>query len=124
MQDIAVYEDMLSLLLEIINSILKHRLKNNSQLVYAVLLKQEIFVPLREHARLSGQIKKLDEVISYFSTRVAEANLKAPSTSEILNLIDQASRTWTTKVFEVKQWLLSLLKLLKFKYSFANNIVG
>ncbi|KAI8144795.1 Dymeclin [Fennellomyces sp. T-0311] len=94
-QDIAVYEDMLSLVLEIINSVLHHRLKNNTQLVYALLLKREIFAPLRNHARLADLIKNIETVIDYFHVRVSEANLKAPSTSEILDLIDQAARTWT-----------------------------
>ncbi|KAI9489961.1 Dymeclin [Zychaea mexicana] len=94
-QDIAVYEDMLSLVLEIINSILHHRLKNNTQLVYALLLKREIFAPLRNHARLADLIKNIETVIDYFHVRVSEANIKAPSTGEILDLIDQAARTWT-----------------------------
>ncbi|KAI9248028.1 Dymeclin [Phascolomyces articulosus] len=94
-QDITVYEDMLSLVLEIINSVLHYRLKNNTQLVYALLLKREIFAPLRNHARLADLIKNIETVIDYFHIRVSEANLKAPSTSEILELIDLAARTWT-----------------------------
>lgn len=101
MQDITVYEDMLSLVLEIINSILTHRLKNNTQLVYALLLKRDIFAPLRNHARLSELIRQIENTVNHFHARVSEANLKAPSTNEILDLIDQAARTWTSKSLDV-----------------------
>ena len=101
MQDITVYEDMLSLVLEIVSSILTHRLKNNTQLVYALLLKRDIFAPLRNHARLSELIRNIENTVDHFHARVSEANLKAPSTSEILDLIDQAARTWTSKNLDV-----------------------
>ncbi|KAJ8663343.1 hypothetical protein O0I10_000582 [Lichtheimia ornata] len=109
MQDITVYEDMLSLVLEIINSILTHRLKNNTQLVYALLLKRDIFAPLRNHARLSELIRNIENTVDHFHARVSEANLKAPSTNEILDLIDQAARTWTSKS-------LDTMPDLKFQY--------
>ncbi|KAI8878773.1 hypothetical protein K501DRAFT_195071 [Backusella circina FSU 941] len=107
--DLIVYEDLLSLILEIVNSILVHRLKHNSQLVYALLLKKEIFTPFDLHPRLSQVIQNIEQVIYYFNARVAEANLKAPSTSEVLKLIEQASRTWSS----IK---LTPLPDLKFQY--------
>ncbi|CAO3606673.1 unnamed protein product [Mucor hiemalis] len=94
--DVAVYEDILALLLEIINSTLTCRLKHNSQLVYALLQKREIFVPFQLHPRLSDLVQNLDQVINYFNARVSEANLKAPSSNEVLRLIEQASRTWSS----------------------------
>lgn len=107
--DVAVYEDILALLLEIINSTLTCRLKHNSQLVYALLQKREIFVPFQLHPRLSDLVQNLDQVINYFNARVSEANLKAPSSNEVLKLIEQASRTWASSK-------LIPLPDLKFKY--------
>jgi flagellin-specific chaperone FliS len=92
--DVAVYEDILALLLEIINSTLTYRLKHNSQLVYALLQKREIFFQFQHHLRLSDLVQNLEQVINYFNARVSEANLKAPSSNEVLRLIEQASRTW------------------------------
>jgi hypothetical protein len=124
--DLIVYEDLLSLILEIINSILVHRLKHNSQLVYALLLKKEIFTPFDLHPRLSQVTQNIEQVIYYFNTRVAEANLKAPSTSEVLKLIEQASRTWSSikltvsgmVIFSIHQVILisiySLYQILNF----------
>ncbi|CAO3680253.1 unnamed protein product [Rhizopus microsporus] len=96
-EDTIVYEDVLMFMLEIINSILFHRLKHNLQLVYALLLKREISTPFQSHPRLTETAKNLDQVISYFSTRVSEANLKAPSSSEVLTIIEEASRTWSNQ---------------------------
>ncbi|KAL7330192.1 hypothetical protein PS15p_205168 [Mucor circinelloides] len=107
--DVTVYEDLLVLLLEIINSTLTHRLKHNSQLVYALLQKRDIFSPFQKHLRLSDLVQNLEQVIVHFNTRVAEANLKAPSSNEVLRLIEQASRTWSNQA-------LIFLPYLKFQY--------
>ncbi|KAF7729721.1 hypothetical protein EC973_003799 [Apophysomyces ossiformis] len=107
--DIAVYEDLLCLVLEIINSVLTHRLKHNSQLVYALLLKRDVFAPFRLHSRFSEIISNVEQVINYFHARVAEANLKAPSTEEVLGLIEQSARTWPAN-------RLKVLPDLKFQY--------
>ncbi|CEP19899.1 hypothetical protein [Parasitella parasitica] len=107
--DITVYEDLLVLLLEIMNSTLTHRLKHNSQLVYALLQKREVFTPFQKHPRLSDLVQNLEQVIVHFNTRVSEANLRAPSSNEVLRLIEQASRTWSNQK-------LILLPYLKFQY--------
>lgn len=93
-EDVVVYEDLLCLLLEIINSILTYKLKHNSQLIYALLLKPELLAHLEEYPRMTYLIENIELVIHYFNDRVAEAHLKAPSSNEVLKLIEQASRTW------------------------------
>ncbi|CAO3701506.1 unnamed protein product [Rhizopus stolonifer] len=108
-EDRIVYEDVLMFMLEIINSILTHRLKHNLQLVYALLLKRDIFIPFQSHPRLSETANNLDKVITHFSARVSEANLKAPSTNEVLTIIEHASRTWSNQ--KIKS-----LPDLKFQY--------
>ncbi|CAO3624492.1 unnamed protein product [Cunninghamella echinulata] len=108
--DINVYEDLLMLMLEIVNSILVHRLKYNTQLVYALLLKRDIFIPFQLQSRFMDVTTNIDNVINYFHARVSEANLKSPSTNEVLALIEQATRTWPS------QRLLNELPDLKFQY--------
>ncbi|ORZ21307.1 Dyggve-Melchior-Clausen syndrome protein-domain-containing protein [Absidia repens] len=94
--DIAVYEDLLLIMLEIINATLTHRLKHNTQLVYALLLKRENFIPFRRQSRFTQVASNVESVINYFHARVSEANLKSPSTTDVLDLIEQAARTWST----------------------------
>ncbi|KAI8366147.1 Dymeclin [Blakeslea trispora] len=107
--DSSVYEDLLVLLLETINATLTYRLKHNAQLVYALLQKREIFIPFASHPRFVNLVHNLEQVIHHFNTRVSEANLKAPSSSEVLQLIEQASRTWSNQ-----QWIV--LPQLKFQF--------
>ncbi|KAI8331572.1 Dymeclin [Chlamydoabsidia padenii] len=95
--DITVYEDLLMLMLEIIHSVLTHRLKHNIQLVYALLQKRDIFIQSRYQSRFSSVAKNVENVINYFHGRVSEANLKSPSTNDVLDLIEQAARTWPTQ---------------------------
>ncbi|KAI8071187.1 Dymeclin [Gilbertella persicaria] len=112
--DISVYEDILVLLLETINSALSYCLKHNAQLVYALLQKREIFTPFESHPRLADLVHNLEQVIQYFNTRVSEANLKAPSSNEVLRLVEQAARTWSNQK-------LILLPVLKFSYEEEQN---
>lgn len=84
------------LMLEIINSALTHRLKHNIQLVYALLLKRDIFIQFRLQSRFAPVASNVENVINYFHTRVSEANLKSPSTTDVLDLIEQAARTWSS----------------------------
>lgn len=122
--DVSVYEDLLALLLEIINSTLTHRLKHNSQLVYALLQKKEIFTPFQLHERLGDLVQNLEQVISFFNARVSEANLKAPSSNEVLRLIEQASRTWSNNklvVSEKKKDCIPHIKTIISHYPISNS---
>ncbi|KAG2211292.1 hypothetical protein INT47_006412 [Mucor saturninus] len=107
--DAIVYEELLALLLEMMNATLTHRLKHNSQLVYALLQKREIFTPFQLHERFADLVQNVEQVIRFFHARVSEANLKAPSSNEVLRLIEQASRTWSNSK-------LVSLPDLKFQY--------
>lgn len=73
---------------------LSHHLKNNTQLVYALLHKKDMFALFRLHPRFSELIGNIEQVVNYFNVRVDEANLRAPSTEEVLDLIEQTARTW------------------------------
>ncbi|ORX54081.1 hypothetical protein DM01DRAFT_1335935 [Hesseltinella vesiculosa] len=107
--DLDVYEDLLMLMLEIMNAVLTHRLLHNSQLIYCLLLKRDLFVGLHLQPRFSGVVDNIETVIEYFSSRVADANIKSPSTTDVLAVIDQASRTWSAQ-------RLQPLDDLKFQY--------
>ncbi|CAG8474972.1 4124_t:CDS:10 [Ambispora gerdemannii] len=92
--DISIYEDLACLVLEIINSIISSKLNSNLQLIYALLHKKDMFTHFLTLPRFSQLISNVDNVINYFNTRVSEANIKAPSTEEIAEIIETAARTW------------------------------
>jgi hypothetical protein len=58
-------------------------------------------MPFQSHPRFSDLVQNLEQVIYHFNARVSEANLKAPSSNEVLRLIEQASRTWSNQKLKV-----------------------
>ncbi|POG71185.1 Dymeclin, partial [Rhizophagus irregularis DAOM 181602=DAOM 197198] len=91
---VAIYGDLVCLVLEIINSVLIRRLNSNPELIYSLLHKKDLFTHFQLHPRFAELIANIDNVISYFHARISEANLKSPSAEEISELIETAARTW------------------------------
>ncbi|CAI2174287.1 5797_t:CDS:10 [Funneliformis geosporum] len=91
---VAIYGDLVSLVLEIINSVLTRRLNSNPELIYSLLHKKDLFTHFQLHPKFSELIANIDNVISYFHARISEAKLKSPSAEEISELIETAARTW------------------------------
>ncbi|KAI9209840.1 Dymeclin [Polychytrium aggregatum] len=107
--DFVVYGDLVALLLEIINSVMTHTLKQNPHLVYSILHRREMFAKFRMHSRFVDLIENIDCVIGYFLNKVTESEIKMPSVDEVLEVIDIASKTWMpTK--------LRIFAELKFQY--------
>ncbi|KAF9997959.1 hypothetical protein BGZ80_010555 [Entomortierella chlamydospora] len=92
--DVIIYGDMVTLVLEIINSILTHKLKANPQLVYSLLHKQEMFAYFRNDPKFKDLIRNIEQAVNYFQQKVSEANIKAPTPEEVAHVIQLASRTW------------------------------
>lgn len=85
---------MVTLVLEIINSTLTHKLKVNPQLVYSLLHKQEMFAYFRNDLKFKDLIQNIEQAVNYFQQKVSEANIKAPTPEEVAHVIQTASRTW------------------------------
>ncbi|KAG0098123.1 hypothetical protein BGZ93_001097 [Podila epicladia] len=92
--DVIIYGDMVTLVLEIINSTLTHKLKANPQLVYSLLHKQEMFAYFRNDIKFKDLIHNIEQAVGYFQQKVSEANIKAPTPEEVAQVIQTASRTW------------------------------
>ncbi|KAG0314434.1 hypothetical protein BGZ97_009310 [Linnemannia gamsii] len=92
--DVVIYGDMVTLVLEIINSTLTHKLKVNPQLVYSLLHKQEMFAYFRNDLKFKDLIQNIEQAVNYFQQKVSEANIKAPTPEEVAHVIQTASRTW------------------------------
>src|SRR4051812_14580202 len=85
---------MVTLVLEIINSTLTHKLKANPQLVYELLLKQELFASFRNDLKFKDLVQNIEQAINYFQQKVSEANINPPTPEEVFKVIQTASRTW------------------------------
>ncbi|KAI8929522.1 Dymeclin [Entophlyctis helioformis] len=93
--EMSICSDVLALLLEIINSVLTHTLKSNPQLLYTLLHRRDMFTQFRMHGRFGELVENIDTVIGHFHARLVEADLKTPSSDDILRLIDTTAKRWT-----------------------------
>lgn len=101
-QDLAVLEEVLRMVLEIINSCLSNQLQHNSNLIYALLYKKNIFDPFRNHHHFQDVVQNLDIVINYFSDKLKQA----PSdldVNEVSAIITQGTLQWPSHKLKVSE---------------------
>jgi hypothetical protein len=61
-QDLSIVEDVMRMVIEIINSCLTHALKDNINLIYALLYNREIFENYRAHPTFQDILQNIDTV--------------------------------------------------------------
>jgi len=69
-QDLAIIEDVMRMVLEIINSCLTHTLRYNTNLIYGLLYNRDIFDNYRSHPSFQDILQNIDTVIVYFAEKV------------------------------------------------------
>ncbi|CAE1315788.1 DYM [Acanthosepion pharaonis] len=89
-QDLAVLEEVIRMVLEIINSCLCSNILHNPNLVYSLLYQKELFTMFRTHPTFQDIIQNIDTVLSYFSSRL-ELNGQNLSPSEVLTTIKEGA---------------------------------
>ncbi|XP_033127312.1 dymeclin-like [Anneissia japonica] len=110
MADLAVLEEVLRMVLEIINSCLTNTIHHNPNLVYTLLYKKHLFISFKSNSKFQDIIQNIDTVLSYFSARLDQhSEGKNLSVEEVLEIIRQGMMLWNKE---------SLRKFpdLKFKY--------
>ena len=90
MQDLAVLEEVIRMVLEIINSCLSSSLHHNPNLIYTLLYQKEMFAMFRTHPTFQDIIVNIDTVLSYFSTKL-DTQKSTLSPGEVLDVIKQGS---------------------------------
>ncbi|WAR30031.1 DYM-like protein [Mya arenaria] len=83
MQDLAVLEEVIRMVLEIINSCLTSGLHHNPHLVYTLLYQKDAFGLFRSHPTFQDVIVNIDTVLAYFSTKLEQMGGNS-SPSEVL----------------------------------------
>jgi hypothetical protein len=61
-QDLAIIEDVMRMVLEIINSCLTHTLRHNTNLIYTLLYNRDIFDNYRTHPSFQDILQNIDTV--------------------------------------------------------------
>ncbi|XP_067003661.1 dymeclin isoform X2 [Anabrus simplex] len=92
-QDLAVLEEVLRMVLEILNSCLSHQLAHNPNLVYTLLYKKKVFDPFRSHPAFQDIIHNIDAVILYFSQKLDQVQ-KHLSVAEVQATIQLGALQW------------------------------
>ncbi|CAM6120274.1 unnamed protein product [Calypogeia fissa] len=93
--ELHIYTDFLRIVLEIINSILTYALPRNPEVVYALLHRQELFQPYREHPNFQELLANIYTVIEFFSIPLDKENIDGHwSVERVLQLVIDHTRSW------------------------------
>lgn len=93
--ELHIYTDFLRLVLEILNAILTYALPRNPEVVYAIMHKQEVFLPFKNHPRFNELLENIYSVLDFFNSRIDAQKLDGEwSVEKVLQLIIDYSRSW------------------------------
>ncbi|KAH1036199.1 hypothetical protein GLYMA_20G150500v4 [Glycine max] len=93
--ELHIYTDFLRLVLEIINAILTYALPRNPEVVYAIMHRQEVFQPFKNHPRFNELIDNIYTVLDFFNSRMdAQREDGDWSVHEVLQVIIVNCRSW------------------------------
>ncbi|KAF5956104.1 hypothetical protein HYC85_008960 [Camellia sinensis] len=68
--ELHIYTDFLRIVLEILNAILTYALPRNPEVVYAIMHRQEVFQPFRNHPRFNELLENIFTVLDFFNSRM------------------------------------------------------
>ncbi|RDX70979.1 Dymeclin [Mucuna pruriens] len=93
--ELHIYTDFLRLVLEIINAILTYALPRNPEVVYAIMHRQEVFQPFKNHPRFNELIDNIYTVLDFFNSRMDAQRVDGDwSVNEVLQVIIVNCRSW------------------------------
>ncbi|XP_021692003.2 uncharacterized protein LOC110673245 isoform X2 [Hevea brasiliensis] len=93
--ELHIYTDFLRIVLEILNAILTYALPRNPEVVYAIMHRQEVFQPFKNHPRFNELIENIYMVLDFFNSRVdAHAEDGEWSVEKVLQLVIINCRSW------------------------------
>ena len=98
-QDLAIIEELMRMVLEIINSCLTNNLHHNSNLIYSLLYHKSIFLQYRDHPSFQDVIQNIDTVITSFSHDVD--GLEDKSIENLKGVIDFGVKQFSRERFRV-----------------------
>jgi dymeclin len=93
-----VYSDALATLLELINTIITHSLKDNPQLTYTLLPRRHLFSLYKDYVRFQPLVDNIDAAIEFFGNKIGENDVTVDS---ILKVIDEAGYSWGSSRIKV-----------------------
>ncbi|GMI71965.1 hypothetical protein like AT1G04200 [Hibiscus trionum] len=93
--ELQIYTDFLRIVLEILNAILTYALPRNPEVVYAIMHRQEVFQPFRNHPRFAELLENIYNVLDFFNSRMdAQRTDGEWSVEKVLLFIINNCRSW------------------------------
>ncbi|XP_042065376.1 dymeclin-like isoform X2 [Salvia splendens] len=93
--ELHIYTDFLRIVLEILNAILTYALPRNPEVVYAIMHRQEVFLPFKTHPPFNELLENVYNVLDFFNSRIDAQKLDGEwSVEKVLQLIIDYSRAW------------------------------
>ncbi|KAL7124019.1 hypothetical protein ABFS83_14G020200 [Erythranthe nasuta] len=93
--ELHLYTDFLRLVLEILNAILTYALPRNPEVVYAIMHRQEVFLPFKNHPRFNELLENIYTVLDFFNSRMdAHKTDDEWSVEKVLQVIINNCRSW------------------------------
>ncbi|KAK9873979.1 hypothetical protein WA026_002330 [Henosepilachna vigintioctopunctata] len=109
-QDVAVLEEVLRMVLEILNSCLSNQLVSNPNLVYTLLYKKQTFEMFKNNIVFQDIIHNIEIIIQYFSQLLTDKSQQYEVDAvQVLLTIQQGAKGWPKEK-------LTKFPELKFKY--------
>ncbi|KAK9070950.1 hypothetical protein SSX86_009518 [Deinandra increscens subsp. villosa] len=93
--ELHIYTDFLRIVLEILNAILTYALPRNPEVIYAIMHRQEVFQPFRNHPRFNELLENIFSVLDFFNSRMDAHKLDGEwSVEKVLQVININCRFW------------------------------
>lgn len=93
--ELHIYTDFLRIVLEILNAILTYALPRNPEVVYAIMHRQEVFQPFRNHPRFNELLENIFTVLDFFNSRMDAQKVDGEwSVEKVLQVIVINCRSW------------------------------
>ncbi|CAK9160662.1 unnamed protein product [Ilex paraguariensis] len=93
--ELHIYTDFLRIVLEILNAILTYALPRNPEVVYAIMHRQDVFQPFKNHPRFVELLENIFNVLHFFNSRMDAHNTDGEwSAEKVLQIININCRSW------------------------------
>lgn len=117
-QDISIYEEVLRMILEILNSTLANQLTHNPNLIYTLLYNRSIFEPFQSNVTFQDIVMNIETVLIYFSNRIEAKQQQqgALSVEDVYSEIEHASNLWPQDKLKVNKFLLQIYFQINLKF--------
>ncbi|KAI3847017.1 hypothetical protein MKW92_029432 [Papaver armeniacum] len=114
--ELHIYTDFLRIVLEILNAILTYALPRNPEVVYAMMHRQEVFEPFRNHPRFNELLENIYTVLDFFNSRMDAQRTEGGewSVEKVLQVIIINCRSWRSEG-------MKMFNQLRFTYEQENH---